>query len=113
MSFDPILSHDIRALQREKRMERDIKLSKKLNEILTNIRLSVLNTAEKTDKTECVYALSENREAIYDTLMFDIITGVRKMFPDCRVRTVAYNGKNYYDVDPEPKKAYNIVIDWF
>ena len=113
MSYDPILASDIRALQRERRIERDGKLLKKLNEILNNVRLSVLDIASNTDKTEYIHSFPENREAIYDTLIFDIITGVRKMFPDCHIRTAVYNGKNYDDVDPQPKKAYSIIISWF
>jgi hypothetical protein len=112
MSFEPILSIQIRALQREKREEREVKLQEKLHETLNNIRLSVLDTAAQTNKTECIYEFSEHREPIYDILIPSILTGVRKMFPDCQVNTMGYNGKDYYMVDPKPKQTYNIVIDW-
>jgi hypothetical protein len=112
MSFEPILSIQIRALQREKTIERETKLSEKLHDTLNNIRLSVLDTAATTNARECIYEFSEHRDPIYNNILPEIITGVRKMFPDCHVRTVEYNGKNYIDVDPRPNKAFSIVIDW-
>jgi hypothetical protein len=112
MSFEPILSIQIRALQREKTIERETKLSEKLRDTLNNIRLSVLDTAATTNDRECIYEFSEHREAIYDNILPEIITGVRKMFPDCHVKTVEYDGKGYTDVDPRPNKTFSIVIDW-
>ena len=112
MSFEPIFSTQIRALQREKTIERETKLSEKLREVLNNIRLSVLDTAGTTSSTECIYEFSGQCDPIYNTLLPEIITGVRKIFPDCYVRTVAYDGKNYIDVDPQPKKTFSIVVDW-